>query len=146
MATLPQLPDHGLLAVREHPGHHGVDPGRRADGGGGAGVVAREHHDAKTHTLELADSFGSVALHNVRHGDHAEKLIISGEVERRFALVRERRGALRDDLRERGLFADEVGVAAADGVSFDLRGETAARHGGEVFRLGTLAAVGGKAV
>ena len=69
-----------------------------------------------------------------------------GEVERRFALVRERRGALRDGLWERGLFADEVGVAAADGVSFDFRSETAARHGGEVFRLGTLAAAKGKAV
>ena len=94
LADLAQLSDHGLLAIREHPGHHGVDPGRRADGGGSAGVIAREHHNAKPHALELPDGFGGIGLHNVRHGDHAEKPVVPGKIERCFPFVRKRGGAL----------------------------------------------------
>ncbi len=146
LAALAQLPDHGLLAVREYSGDDGVHAGLRADGGGGAGIVACEHHDAKTHALELPDGFGGVGFHDVRHSDHAEKLIIAGEVQRRFALVRKRGGALRDAFGDPGFFADEVRVAAADGVSFDLCGESAARHGGKILRLRAFAAAGGEAV
>ena len=146
LAALAQLSDHGLLAVRKHPGDNGVHAGARADGGGSAGVIAREHHNAKPHALELPDGFGGVGLHNVRHGDHAEKPVVPGKIERCFPFVRKRGGALRNVLRKRGLFADEVRVAAADGVSFDLCGESAARHGGKIDRLRTLAAAGGKAV
>ena len=57
MATLPcflQLADHGFLAVRQHAGDDLVHTGLRADGLGGAFVVAGEHDDADAHVLQLA--------------------------------------------------------------------------------------------
>ena len=57
------------------------------DGGGGALVVAGQHHRADAHGLELGEGGGARGLHRVGHGDHAQKLAVLSEEERRLALV-----------------------------------------------------------
>ena len=49
-------------------------PACRADGLGGSLIIARQHHDADAHVLQLAHGLRAVFLDHVRHGDHAEKL------------------------------------------------------------------------
>ena len=82
-----QLPDHGLLAVRQHPGDDLVHSGLGPDGLGRTLVVSGEHDHLDAHVLQLPNGLGAVRLHGVRHGDHSGENAVTGKEQRGLALL-----------------------------------------------------------
>ena len=89
MATLPRCLSSRItlsLPSGRTPAMTSIHARLRADGLGGALVIAGEHDDIDAHILQLAYGLRAVWLDDVRHGDHAEQTSASAEEQRRLAL------------------------------------------------------------
>ena len=82
-----QLADDGFFSVRQYAGDNLVYACLSADRACCARIVAGEHHDVNPHVLQRADGLGAVLLNDVCNGDHAQQHFVSGEEERRLALL-----------------------------------------------------------
>ena len=107
-----QLPDDGLLALRQDAGHHPVHAGLPADGLCRAGVIAGEHDYGHAHLLQLLHCPGAVLPDHIRHGDEPQQPALPAEIQRCFPFLRQRRAPAGQRLGKRALRAQK-GFAAA---------------------------------
>src|SRR6185369_13502729 len=101
------------------------------DGGGGARVVAGDHHRADAHGPEAIEALLDATLDDVGEADDAEELIVLGHGQRRAALVGDAGG---DPLQLRGNAAAVGTDPRGDGVDGAFTNvapvEIAAAHAG----------------
>ena len=91
LALRAQLLDMGNFPGRFDFRFDGIDAERFGDRGGGAAVVAGEHHDAQSECVEFADGLGGGGLDRVGDGDDARRLAVNGDEHRRLAFLLELR-------------------------------------------------------
>ena len=89
-----------------------VDAERFRHRGGGAAVVAGQHHDAQTECVKLADGLGGRGLDRVGDGDDARRLAINGDEHRGLAFFLKFRGRCFERLQARNLFISQKGRLA----------------------------------
>ena len=79
--------DEAHLGLRRRFGEEVVDARLLGDGGGGARVVARDHHRADAHGAEALEPLGDAGLHDILEVDDAQHARAVGHRERRAARV-----------------------------------------------------------
>ena len=132
LAVLLQLPDNGLLALRQHPGDHLVHTGLPADGFSGALVVTGQHHYPDAHVPQLPDGLRAVLLDGICHRDNTQQTTCAAKEEGRFTLRSQCSSPRLQRSRDSDLCANKSSVAAKDLLTLQLGGKAVARQGGKI--------------
>ena len=131
-----ELPDNGLLALRQHPGDHLVHTGLPADGFSGALIVAGQHHYPDAHVPQLPDGLRAVLLDGICHRDNTQQTACTAKEQGRFTLRSQCSSLRLQRSRDSDLCANKSSVAAKDLLTLQLGGKAVARQGGKIGNRG----------
>ena len=133
LALAPQLLDMGHFSGGFNFRFNGVDAERFRDRGGGAAVVAGQHHDAQTECVKLADGLGGGGLDRIGDGDDARRLAVNRDEHRRLTFFLKFRGRCFERLQARNFFISQKGrLADHDHAAGDGADDTARRDRAKV--------------
>ena len=125
------LLDEPHLGLGRRLGQVVVHPGLAGDGGGGARVVAGDHHGADAHGAEALEALLDAALDHVGQADDAEDAVALGHRQRGAALAGDAAGDALDLGGDHAALALDPGRHRVDRALADLPAvEVAAAHAG----------------